>query len=274
MFGKLKEFLAKNLSVKIVTSIETPVFYGKLLEGKVAWIIGGNGGIGSAIAKAYTQNGCKVVISGTNKDSLESVCMEIGDGNAKYVIMDVKDIKNIDTSLKLAVSMFGKIDIFVYSSGVHCKDDFGAIRESTWDDVIDTNLKGMYFSCQAVGNYMISQKIHGHILTVSSASCTKPGWTPYEISKWGVRALTLGFSDKLIKYGIVVNSIAPGPVATKMLKGSCDDNLYWQGNPSGRLSTPAEVANLAVFEVSLMGDMIVGDTLFISGGSGTICLDK
>ena len=139
---------------------------------------------------------------------------------------------------------------------------------------MDVNLKSMYFACQEVANYMINNKIKGHILNVSSASSAKPGWTPYEISKNAVRALTLGFADKLVKHGIVVNAIAPGPVSTPMLKNMDKEDISWQGNPTGRMSTPAEIANWVVFMASDMGNMIIGDTFFISGGSGTICIDK
>ena len=121
---------------------------------------------------------------------------------------------------------------------------------------------------------MIENHIKGHILIVSSASSAKPGWTPYEISKNGVKALTLGFADKLIKHGIVVNSIAPGPVSTPMLGKNDTSDIAWEGNPTGRMSTPAEIANWALFMVSDIGNMVVGDTFYISGGSGTICLDK
>lgn len=111
---------------------------------------------------------------------------------------------------------------------------------------------------------------------MSSASALKPGWTPYEISKRAVNGLTLGFADKLIRYGIVVNGIAPGPTATPMLGKVVDGDLdlEWNANPSGRMSTVEEIANLALFMVSDLGNGIVGDTFFLTGGSGTICIDK
>ena len=121
---------------------------------------------------------------------------------------------------------------------------------------------------------MIKNHIEGHILNVGSASCAKPGWTPYEISKNGVKALTLGFADKLIGNGIVVNSIAPGPVSTPLLGKTDTSDIAWPGNPTGRMCTSAEIANWIVFMVSDMGKMVIGDTFFVSGGSGTICLDK
>lgn len=274
MLNWLKKFIKSHFCLTKVTPVETPIYISELLKDKVALIIGGSGGIGSEIARAYVNSGCHVVIVGTNEDKLKNICENIGINSAKYLIGDIKNVYTIQKIINDAVRIFGKIDILVHSAGIHCQDKFGSISEQTWDNVIEINLKSMYFACQYVSNYMIANKIKGHILNVGSASSTKPGWTPYEISKAGVKTLTLGFADKLAEYGIVVNSIAPGPVATPMLGKNDPSDIAWSGNPTGRMATPAEIANWAVFMASDMGNMVVGDTFFVSGGSGTICLDK
>lgn len=274
MISKIINIIKNHFVIKKISFIEVPVFENQLLLNKIALIIGGSGGIGSSIAKRFVQSGCKVVITGTQEEKMQSICKELGDSESKYVIANVKNIADIQNTVNKTVEYYGQIDILVYSAGIHCKDLFGEVSEATWNDVFDINLKGMYFACQIVSKYMINNNIHGHILTVGSASCVKPGWTPYEISKWGVKGMTLGIADKLIKHGIVVNSIAPGPVSTTMLKKDDNNDLYWPGNPSGRMCTPSEIANLATFLASNMADMVVGDTFFISGGSGTVCIDK
>lgn len=274
MINKLKNFIREHILIKKIVPKDIPVYSNMLLANKVALIIGGSGGIGFAIAKAFVASGAQVVISGTKKEKLTAICEKLGTDKAKFVIADVRNIGEIKKTLDTAVNLFGKLDIFVYSAGIHCSDQFCNVTESTWNNVLDINLKGMYFYCQNVANYMIDNKINGHILTISSASSAKPGWTPYEISKWGVKALTLGFADKLAGYGIVVNSIAPGPVATDMLQRGNEDDICWPGNPTGRMCTPAEIANWAVLLVSGIGDMVVGDTFYVSGGSGTVCLNK
>lgn len=273
MMGKIKEFYKRYIVRDKIMPIKTPVYDGKLLEGKIALIIGGSGGIGAGIAQCFATNGCKVILAGTNRDKLESNCKKIG-CDTKYILWDICQIESFRSKVDEAAALFGRIDILVNSAGVHGTDPFGNVKEETWDKVLDINLKGMYFMCQEVSKYMIEHGIKGHILNVSSASCAKPGWTPYEISKWGVRGLTLGLADKLVSKGIIVNSIAPGPVATTMLGRETGDNLTWPGNPTGRMATAEEIGNLAVFMVSQMGDLIVGDTYFISGGSGTTCIDK
>lgn len=273
MLSKIKAILKRYLIKEKITPIKTPVFHGKMLDQKCALIIGGSGGIGFAIAKHFVSNGCKVVITGTKAEKLSALSANIGE-NCDFILVDLKNITSFKDKINLAAKKLGKIDILVNAAGVHCKEKFGNISEEEWDNVINTNLKGVYFMSQEVANYMISNNIKGHILNVGSASCAKPGWTPYEISKCAVKSLTLGMADKLIKHGIVVNSIAPGPVATQMLGKDNDDDLKWDGNPTGRMATPEEIANLAVLMSSDLGDLIVGDTYFISGGSGTVCIDK
>lgn len=269
----LQELIRKYFTVHITKAINTPVIKGNFLEGKVALVIGGSGGIGSAIAKTFIENGCKVIITGTNEEKMSSFINSNNPDYVKSVLLNTSHISEIKSAILKAHELFGPISIMVYSAGVHCKDTFGKIKESTWDNVMNVNLKGMYFSCQYFSEYLIENNIKGHILNIGSASSGKPGWTPYEISKCGVKSLTLGFADKLVQKGIVVNSIAPGPVATPMLHMT-NDNITWEGNPSGRMCTPEEIANIAVMMVSSMGDMIVGDTYYVSGGSGTICIDR
>lgn len=252
--------------------MKVPLFQGALLEGKKALVIGA-GGIGRSVAATFAANGCEVLITGTNEERLESTRQSIGSDKVQTMLLNVLDIDKLERSVEKAAELLGGLDILVYSAGIHGNDPFGSVKEDTWDSVMDINLKGMYFTDQAVANYMKRNRIKGHILNVGSASCNKPGWTPYEISKNAVRALTLGFADKLAGDGIIVNSIAPGPVATPMI-GVTEENLSWAGNPCGRVATPEEIANIALVMVSEMGDLIVGDTFFVSGGSGTTCLDR
>lgn len=239
-----------------------------LLSGKIALVTGGSSGIGFAIAKAMVEAGAKVYIIGRNEDKLKDVSSKLG---SLYLTLDINDVR----ATELVISDFSKkenIDILVNSAGTHGYDKFGAVTEKTYDEVMNANVKALYFMSQAVANHMIANGIHGHILNVSSASSIKPSWTPYEISKRAVNGITEGMAHKLIKYGIVVNGIAPGPTATPMLKRSGD--ISWPGSPSGRMSTIEEIAALALFMVSGRGDGIVGDTYFISGGSGTIDKEK
>lgn len=268
----LKDFLRRIRGYFIrhkVVPVKISIQEGNLLSGKTCLVIGGTGGIGMGVVERFVQNGANVIVAGTNSQLITGI-EEKYRGKAKGIVLNVKSVDEFRSKIEECHSFYGNISVFVYSAGVHCHDSFGSIAEATWDNVMDINLKGMYFACQEVSNYMIRNRIQGHILTIGSASCAKPGWTPYEISKAAVRSLTLGFADKLIKYGIVVNSIAPGPVATKMLNRTDDSDLTWMGSPVGRMATVEEIAEMALQLASSTGDLVVGDTLFVSGGSGLI----
>lgn len=256
----------KNIvSVNILKSSE------ELLKGKIALIIGGTGGIGKAIAEAFISSGAKVVISGTNERRVQKTVEQLGI-NAKGMQIDLSHVSLFNEKITHVIEQFPekRIDILVNCAGVHGDQKFGNVSEETYDMVMNTNLKGLFFMTQEVGNYMKRKGIKGHILNVSSAAALKPGYTPYEISKNAVKAFTLGAAAELIDYGIVVNAIAPGPVATSMLGYEEGNTLYTDCVPAKRFATPLEIAQLAVIMVSDMCNLVVGDTFYISGGSGTV----
>ena len=252
----------------------------ELLKDKVVLITGGSGGIGAAIANKVVLNGGYAIVAGTNQTKIDAVCKKINDENhnsnrAKGIIIDLQDVESMPQRIIDAEKIFEhKIDILVNAAGVMNKDIKLNISSQEFDRVMNVNLKGVYFMCQSMGNYMIRNKIKGHILNVSSSSALRPAWTPYQVSKWGLRGMTLGFADMLLPYGITVNAIAPGPVATNMTVKNDETSIDNERSLTGRFAMPDEIANLAIFMISSMGDLIVGDTFYISGGSGVISLHK
>ena len=261
---------------KEIIPVITPTGIESLLNGKIALITGGSSGIGYAIAKIFISSGCKVIIAGTNQEKLNKAVRELGD-NAKSIRIDVSDVKSIKHKITEASCMYAenRIDILVNSAGAHHTLSFENMTEEEYDKIMDTNVKGTFFICQAMGEYMIERSIKGHILNLSSSSALRPAWGPYQISKWAIRGFTLGLAEKLQPYGIVVNAIAPGQTATPMLgKDDVKDKDIYNGYAlAGRYITPEEIANLALFMVSDMGNMIVGDTFYITGGSGVITFE-
>lgn len=260
------------LKYKRVIPILHPICSEMILKDKVALITGGSGGIGFAIAKSFIESGCKVIIAGTNEDKLKQCRNKLGD-NAKSIILKLNDVSIIPSKIQEAIKLFGKIDILVNCAGIHSTkmiNDFLDVTEEEYDSIMEINLKGTFFVCQAIGNYMIKNNIKGHILNISSSTGNEPAWTPYRLSKWGMKALTLGVADKLLPYGIIVNGIAPGSTATNMLGIKEGDSIYTEDNRVGRYIMPDEVATYAKMLVSDLGNMIVGDTLYISGGRGII----
>lgn len=244
----------------------------KLLENHVALITGGNSGIGFSIAKKFVESGCAVIIAGRNESKLQS-CVKILGKKAKYITLDVSDVDDIREKIPVARKLFSQeIDILVNCAGVGVKHSFWDIDEKEYDDIMNTNTRGMFFVSQIVSEYMVNNHTHGHILNISSSSGARPAWTPYEMSKWAVNGFTKGLADTLIPYGIVVNAIAPGPTVTPMINKNSEDNLYSERSLAKRFIMPEEIANLAIFLVSDAGNMIVGDTVYCSGGSGVITL--
>ncbi|WP_347460534.1 SDR family oxidoreductase [Clostridium sp. DMHC 10] len=150
---------------------------------------------------------------------------------------------------------------------------FPDTSEEDYDRVLETNLKGMYFLSQEIAKYMVDNKIKGNILNITSSSALRPGISPYIVSKWGERSLTLGMAKKYLPYGIIVNGLAPGSTLTPMLRKDEENDLNLDYSPSKRYAAPEEIGNLATVLVSSMGRMIVGDTIYATGGAGVITYD-
>lgn len=241
---------------------------GNLLEGKVALITGGSGGIGMAIAKKFLDCGCKVVITGTNPEKIDK-CVRSLNGGAKSLVIDMNDTASFDAKIKEASSLFGAIQLFVSSAGVHSENlDFLSMTEQEYDRIMDINLKGIYFFAQSVAQYLLSNKLKGKILFVSSSRGSEPAWSPYGISKWGLNGMVRGLAKELSPYGINVNAIAPGSTATNLLGYKKGNSIYSDDNSECRMIMPDEVGNLANLLVSDAGNMINGEIIHISSGRG------
>lgn len=272
----VKAFI-KLLKKKELLPIKEVIPESKLLENKVALITGGSSGIGYAIAEDFIKHGCKVILIGTNEKKLNC---SINTLKEKFKTMyvsgiayDIRNTESLDSIVEKAASIFdGKIDILVNSAGVLNTNSFEKITSEEYDRIMDVNCKGTFFMCQSVSKYMIKNSIKGHILNISSSAALRPAWTPYQMSKWAIKGFTVGLADMLLPYGIIVNAIAPGPVATPMLNKGENESIYEESFPSKRYGLPEEIAKLATFMASDMGNMIVGDTFYITGGSGTISM--
>ena len=262
----LKSKLKKVLSHKEYMPIVHPVSRVNEFNGKVALISGGSGGIGLSIAKSLKESGCDVVVAGTNENKLARIKNELG---IDTIVMDYSKTDSFDYTIRKVVENHKKIDIFISSAGVHTENaDFWSMNASEFDRVMDINLKGVFFACQSVGKYMKDRKVKGSILLVSSSRGSEPAWSPYGISKWGLKGLTEGLGQMLIPYGINVNAIAPGSTATGLIGIKKGDSITSDENGMNRLIMPDEVATLAKLLVSDAGKMIDGEVVHISAGRG------
>ena len=271
--NKVKKVIRKMFYIfkeKNVVPIVVPTYERQVLKSRIALVVGGSGGIGLAIAETFLKAGAKVVITGTNIEKLEKCKKYINSSNLEIMVLNVSDINSFDEKIKKSADFFGSecIDILVNCAGVINKNDFLNITSEEYDSIMDVNVKGTFFMCQAVIKLMIENKIRGNILNITSSSALRPAWTPYQMSKWAVRGFTIGLADLFTKYGIVVNAIGPGQTATEMAGKKIGDTIYNITNPTERFIMPEEIANLAVFLVSDMGKMVIGDTVYMTGGSG------
>lgn len=279
--GRVKRILKKVIRTCMYTVKEPvyiPLLEGAFLKGRTVLITGGSGGIGKAIAAACVRNGAAVVICGRNIAKLHKVKEEIIQETARDAIhvydLNIGNVAAFDSKIEEISQLVPnhRIDILVNNAGVDAGGMIPDTNEMQHDKTVETNLKGTYFLAQSFAKYLLKNGIKGNILNISSASGNRPVITPYMYSKWAITGLTKGLAKRLIAKGIVVNGIAPGPTATKML-GLDGSNLHNDNSPAKRCSDPNEIANLAVFLISNMGRMIVGETIYISGGSGTLMLD-
>jgi 3-oxoacyl-[acyl-carrier protein] reductase len=269
------QIITRKLKKKIPVYI--PVLQGSLLCGRTALITGGTSGIGFSIAKVFLQNGATVVITGRSQERMDTAVNELRETRdcVSGFVLDNSNIKTLQIGFQEIVQRMqnSKIDILVNNAGINKGSTFGRTAEDDFDEIINSNLKGAYFLSQIVSQYMKEQGIQGNILNISSSSSLRPGNSPYILSKWGIKSLTLGMAKSLIPYGIVVNALAPGPTHTPMLCKDGYEGIELNSNPSGRYGTSEEVANLAVILVSSLGRLIVGDTLYMTGGAGVITYD-
>lgn len=277
----IKKLLKKILKRSLVEKypIYIPTIEGQFLKDRTILVTGGSSGIGYAIAEASIKNGATVIITGRDQEKLDDASTKLKkiEENSVYsFVFDISEADKINEKFKEVLDNIGgrKIDVLVNNAGVNSNSPFGSTSIEEYDRILNTNLKGTYFLSQVVSNYMIENKIQGNIINIASSSSLRPVYNPYSLSKWGDRGLTIGMAKKLIKYGIVVNGIAPGATATPMqLKYNSDEDIALDTSPIERYITSEEIANLAVFLMSNMGRAIVGDIIYITGGAGTITVD-
>lgn len=242
----------------------------RLLD-KVAIITGGARGIGEATAKKFVKEGAKVVIADLNEEDIKRTVNEIREmgGEIEGICVDVTKMESVNKMIEFTLEKFGRIDVLVNNAGITMDSTLLKMTEEQWDKVIDVNLKGVYNCGQAAAKVMVEQG-SGVILNASSVVGLYGnfGQTNYAATKWGVIGMTKTWAKELGRKGIRVNAVAPGFIATPMVKKMPEKviEMMKEKAPLQRLGEPEEIANAYAFLASDEASFITGAVLEVSGG--------
>lgn len=246
------------------------------LKGKTAYIPGGYGGIGEAIAWALAMAGAKVAVSGRDATKAEALASELRAAGHEAIglSMDAHSVADTQASVDRVAIELGALDVLVNCVGMQREQPLLEVTEETFDEVLQVNLKAAMFLAQAAAKHQIAGQRGGaqmHLLSVrAQLGLRGRGYSAYCSTKGGLVMLIKQHASELAVHGITVNGIAPTVVRTEMAR-------HWLENPEtkaqvlgriplGRVADPKDVAGAAVFFASPAGAFITGQVIYVDGG--------
>ena len=241
------------------------------LSGRVAAVTGANTGIGQAIAVALATAGADVALIGRTPatDTAEQV-RALG-RRTEIVSADLSTIAPVERVVAETLEKLGRLDILVNNAGIIRRADAVDFTEEDWDAVVDTNLKSVFFLCQAAGRHMIAQG-QGRIINIASMLTFQGGVRvpSYTASKSGIGGLTKLLANEWAKHGVTVNAIAPGYIATNntaaLQADPARNAAILDRIPAGRWGNPGDLGGAAVFLASDAAAYVQGHILAVDGG--------
>jgi 3-oxoacyl-[acyl-carrier protein] reductase len=242
------------------------------LQGKTAVVTGGSRGIGRAISLRLAAMGAVVYINYVSRpDAAEETrrLIEAAGGAAKIVAFDVADGGQIQEAFKHIVNEAGRVDILVNNAGITRDGLLARMKESEWDQVLSTNLKGAFLCTKAVSKIMMKQR-WGRIVNITSVIgfVGNAGQVNYAAAKAGLVGMTKAMARELASRNITVNSVAPGYIQTEMTDALPEEarQQLLREIPLACLGTPEDVAGAVAYLVSEDGRYLTGQTLHVNGG--------
>ncbi|HSP22244.1 MAG TPA: 3-oxoacyl-[acyl-carrier-protein] reductase [Planococcus sp. (in: firmicutes)] len=242
------------------------------LSGKTAIITGASRGIGAEIARKMAEAGAKIVVNYSGSQAkAEAVVEEIksNGGEAIAVKADVADAVAVKAMVEQTMKAFGSVDILVNNAGITRDNLMMRMKDDEWDDVINTNLKGVFICTKAVTRQMMKQR-SGRIVNIASivGVMGNAGQANYVAAKAGVIGLTKTTARELASRNITANAVAPGFITTDMTDKLGEDiqKSMLAQIPLGRFGKPEEVAKAALFLASDDASYMTGQTLHLDGG--------
>ncbi|MGE5485591.1 MAG: SDR family NAD(P)-dependent oxidoreductase [Ignavibacteriales bacterium] len=232
-----------------------------------AVVTGGASGIGKAIVVRLASQGYGVVIADIDHDGSLRVAGEIGNAQVLAVRADVRSPAQVEAAVRAAVDAFGALDVLVNDAGIYPARPFMDIDDAHWDEVFDTNVRGVVYCSQAALRVMMPRR-SGRIVNIASVDGKTAGTANacYSASKAAVISLTHSLAREMAPYGILVNAIAPGWVGTKRVleAGRWKDGV--KDIPLGRLASPEEIADVVGFLCSDASRYMTGEVVNVNGG--------
>ena len=243
-----------------------------MFEGKAALVTGASRGIGRAIALNLGKNGANVVVNSSgSKERAEAVVEEIKSFGQEAIAVqaNVADTDDVKRMVKETIDTFGSLDILVNNAGITRDNLLMRMKEEEFDQVIDTNLKGVFNCTKAVTRQMMKQRA-GKIVNLASivGVSGNPGQVNYVAAKAGVIGMTKSVAKELATRNVHVNAVAPGFISTEMTDELTDEQKQsmYDMIPLNRLGDPEDVANVVKFLASEESDYMTGQTIHVDGG--------
>lgn len=245
------------------------------LDGKIAIVTGGAGGIGEALALGLGIHGATVVVSSRNQEAIDKVAHKITEetGNEAIAIAsDVTDDKSMQNLVDSVVKKYGRIDILVNAMGMNIKHEAFEYAMDDWDKLFDVNVKGTMIACKAAGKVMREQK-KGAIVNLSSVRGIRGytgGNTGYCATKGAVELITKALALEWAPQGIRVNALGPALVITPGTKHIADNPelaaKYAAAVPLGRIGLPEDMVGAVIYLCSDAASFVSGQTIYVDGG--------
>jgi 3-oxoacyl-[acyl-carrier protein] reductase len=242
------------------------------LEDKVVLITGGGRGIGAATAQWFAKEGAKVAVSDMDAGPAEEVAKPIG---GLAIACDVTNRDQVESMVKRTVSELGRLDILVCCAGIIRDNLLFKMTDDDWDSVIDTHLKGTFFSARAAQRPMVDQKSGKMVFLSSTSALGNRGQANYSTAKAGLQGMARTLAIELGPFNINVNAVAPGFIETRMTQQTAqrmgvDFEAFKVGAasqiPLRRVGQPEDVAGVIAFLCSDEASFVSGQTIYVRGG--------
>ena len=242
------------------------------LKDCTAFITGGAGTLGFAMAKRFVSEGCQVVVCDVNQEAIDRACQELQDlgGTALGVSTDVTNKEQVGAAVQSALAHFGKVDVLVNNAGFARDRYLTKMAEEDWHAVLDVTLTGAFHCSRAVLPSMMENRFGRVINIASRAHLGNPGQTNYSAAKAGLIGFTRSLALESGKFGITANAVAPGVISTPRMQQRPDYQELTEraksNTPVARLGDPADVAATVAFQASRLAGFTTGETVHVTGG--------